>query len=169
MTFGDLVPWARADRSSRLQRREPDWAGSTELSPFFRLHSEMNQLFEDALRAFGTPTAAPWPSMEVRETDAGYRVSLELPGMDEKDIEVSYADGMLVVRGEKRTETEDRERTVTERRYGRFERRVALPDAEHARANATFDRGVLTIDVPRAAEAEPQARRIPINAGDTRH
>jgi HSP20 family protein len=171
MTFGDLVPWGRGDRSNRLQRREPEWPGSSELSPFLKLHTEMNRLFEDAFRGFDAPSVwgGAWPSMEVKETDKGYRVSVELPGMDEKDVDVSYADGVLIVRGEKREETEDRDRKVTERRYGRFERRLALPDADQAGASATFDRGLLTIELPRSAQAEERVKRIPINPAETKH
>jgi HSP20 family protein len=169
MTFGDLVPWGRGDRSPRALRRS-GWAGSGEMSPLFQLQNEMNRLFDDVFRGFDAPMAGgAWPSMEVRETEDGYRVSVELPGMDEKDIDVSFAEGMLVVRGEKRSELETADRSATERRYGRFERRIALRDADHARASASFDKGVLTIDLPRAAEAEQRVKRIPINAGNIRH
>src|SRR5437868_2094257 len=75
MTISDLVPWARRDRSSDLRMREPERGGSSELTPFFRLHDEMNRLFEDAFRAFDAPAAhGPWPSVEMQETDDGYRI-----------------------------------------------------------------------------------------------
>lgn len=170
MTLGELVPWGRKDRNLALRDRESGWTGSSELSPFLRLHQEMNRLFDDAFRGFGAPAAwnSPWPSLEVEETDAGYRVTAELPGLDEKDVEISFSEGVLTLRGEKRSETKDKGRQVSERYYGRFERQIALGDIDDAKARATFDKGLLTIELPRSIQAEDRVRRIPIN-GSTRH
>ena len=88
--------------------------------------------------------------------------------MDEKDIDISFRDGVLTLRGEKRSESQDKGRRVSERYYGRFERRITLGDVDDAQARASFDKGVLTIDMPRSAQAEERVRRIPINGG-TRH
>jgi HSP20 family protein len=169
MTLGELVPWGRKDRNLALQDRDTNWA-SQEVSPFLRLHEEMNRLFDDVFRGFGAPSVwnAQWPSLEVEETDNGYRVSADLPGMDEKDVEVSIADGVLTIRGEKKSQTEDRKRRVSERYYGRFERRLALGDVDEEKISANFSRGVLTIELPRSAQAQDRVRRIPIN-GNTRH
>jgi HSP20 family protein len=104
----------------------------------------------------------------VNDTDKEVRVTAEVPGMNQKDIEVLVHDGILTIRGEKKTETEDRDRGWSERRYGRFERRIALPDgADDGHADATFRDGVLTVRLPKTAEAT-RSRRIPIN-GETRH
>lgn len=171
MTLGDLVPWGRRDRSLAAQDREPAWSGSSELSPFVRLHHEMNRLFDDVFRGFDAPAAwnRQWPSLEVQETDGGYRVTAELPGMDEKDVEVRFEDGVLIISGEKRTETENRDRTVSERFYGRFERRLPVGDVDDAQAKARFDKGVLTIDLPKSTRAQDRVKRIPINDDSTRH
>lgn len=170
MTLGELVPWGRKDRNLALQDRDAGWAESSALSPVFRLHQDMNRLFDDVFRGFAAPTSwnGQWPSLELEETDRGYRITAELPGMDEKDVEVSFRDGVLTLRGEKRSETKDKGRHVTERCYGRFERQVALRDVDDAQATATFDKGVLTIELPRSAQAEDRVRRIPINA-NTQH
>ena len=168
MTLGELVPWGRKDRNLALQDRDSGWTGMGELSPFLRLHTEMNRLFDDVFRGFGAPVTGQWPSLEVEETDEGYRVRADLPGLDEKDVEVSITDGVLTIRGEKRSETQDKGRHVSERYYGRFERQVALGDVDDARAQATFGKGVLTIELPRSARAQDRVKRIPIN-GDTRH
>ena len=109
-----------------------------------------------------------WPSLEVSRTDKEVRITAEVPGVTEKDVELLVEDGVLTLRGEKKSETEDKDRGYSERCYGRFERRIALPagvDEENARAE--FRDGVLTVTLPRSAEAE-RGRRIPINAG-TRH
>ena len=170
MSLGELVPWGRKDRNLALQDRDRGLTGMGEMSPFLRLHQEMNRLFDDAFRGFETPAlwGRQWPTLEVEETDGGYRVTAELPGLDEKDIDISFSDGVLTLRGEKRSETEDKGRRVSERYYGRFERRIALGEVDDSQARARFDKGVLTIDMPRSARAQERVRRIPIN-GDTRY
>lgn len=171
MTLGNLVPWTRKDRSLALQDRGSGYPAGSEFGPFLALHQEMNRLFDDVFRRFETPLAMAgrgWPTLEVQETDDGYRVTAELPGMDERDVEVSFQDGVLIIRGEKRSEGQQNDRTVSERFYGRFERRIALGDVDEEKASASFDRGVLTVALPKAAEAQARARRIPINQG-TQH
>ncbi len=170
MTLSELVPWGRKDRGLALRDRESDWAAGGELSPFLRLHHEMNRLFDDVFRGFDAPAAwsRRWPTMEVEETDTGYRVTAELPGMDEKDVEIAFADGVLTIRGEKRSATEDKGRRVSERYYGRFERQIALGEVDEPKAMARFDKGVLTIELPRSAQAQDRVRRIPIT-GSTKH
>ena len=112
-------------------------------------------------RSFG------WPNVEVVEADGGaLRVSAELPGLEEKDVELLIEDGVLTLKGEKRAETTDRERGYTERSYGRFERSIPLPfPVQEDRAEATFRNGVLTVTLPRSAEAPERRRRIAINGG----
>jgi len=166
MALTDLVPWGRRDRSLAPQASTtPGWGG--EFSPFLRLHEEMNRLFDDALRDFGMPgrrMAGVWPHIEVKETDDGYRLMAELPGIDEKDVDLSLDNGVLTLRGERKSETGDERRGYSERYYGAFERRIQVGEVDESRVNATFDKGVLTIDLPRPAEAKAHAKRIPINA-----
>src|SRR5205823_4256931 len=105
MTLGDLVPWGRRDRGLALQQRDAPSYGGGELSPFVRLHDEMNRLFDDVFRDFsmaGRRAAGSWPQIEVKETDEGFRLMAELPGIDEKDVELSLQDGALILRGEKK-------------------------------------------------------------------
>lgn len=165
MTLGDLVPWSR---HGLAETERSGWTGGSEWSPFVRLHQEMNRLFDDAFRGFEPPAlrGQPWPSLEVEETDEGYRVTAELPGIDEKDVEVSVHDGVLSIRGEKRMERENKGRTVSERYYGRFERRVALDGVDEDRITARFEKGMLTVDAPRSVEAQRGVKRIPINAAE---
>lgn len=165
MAMRDLIPWGRQE--SQL----PSLFRDEERSPFVQLRREMDRLFDDFFR---TPALARgwggggWPSLEVQETDNEVRISAELPGMSEKDVDLSVHDGVLTIRGERKTEQEDRDRGRSERYYGRFERRIALPDgADEAGCKADFRDGVLTVTIPRAAEAS-RGRKIPINAV-TRH
>jgi HSP20 family protein len=106
--------------------------------------------------------------MDVEETEKEYRVTAELPGLEERDVEVLLQDGLLSVRGEKKLESENRSRTYSERFYGRFERQITLDrDIDENAVNATFKNGVLTVTVPKSRSAVERSKRIPINAGKT--
>ena len=176
MAVRDLIPWGRG-RSS-----VPSTMTSDEVNPFLTLHREMNRLFDDVFNRFeaGVPSVfgrmagwpgGSWPSLEVNASDNEVRVAAELPGMDEKDIEILVDDNVLTIRGEKKSETEDKDRHFNERYYGRFERSIALPyEVEEDKAEATFRNGVLTVTLPKSAKAQEKAKRIAINAKkDTQH
>jgi len=166
MSMRDLVPWGRGDRERALA------PASEPASPFLSLHRQMNRLFDDVFRDF--EMAPAWgrmgsPQVEVEERDGEYRVTAELPGLDERDVEVTVEDGALCLRGEKRAETEDKARAFSERWYGRFERRIALPDVDEATAQASFRNGVLTVTLPKTPAAAARVRKIPVNGGGTSH
>jgi HSP20 family protein len=132
----------------------------------------MNRLFDDMFRGFDDSRLwggrGGWPSIDVEETDKEYRVTAELPGLEERDVEVLLQDGLLTVRGEKKIETEARNRTYSERYYGRFERQITLDrDVDDSAVTATFKNGVLTVRVPKSAQAVERAKRIPINTAKT--
>ena len=149
---------SRLERAERLDRH---------LAPGDE--SSVRRLF----RGFDTPALwggrAAWPRLEVEEGDTEYRVTAELPGLDEKDVEVLVHEGVLVLRGEKRVENEDRARAYIERAYGRFERRIALEGADEANTQATFRNGVLAVTVPKSARNRERVKRIPINQSATTH
>ena len=160
MSVRDLIPW---NRSSRVPVRRGE-----ERAPFLPLHREMNRLFDDVFRGFdvspfGFDHAWSWPNLEVSETDKEVKVIAELPGLEEKDVEVTLSDGVLAIKGEKKTETEDKDRLFSERYYGRFERRIPVEDIEEDKVNASFRNGVLTVTLPRLPQAQRQAKRIPVN------
>lgn len=162
MNVRDLVPWGRSDRI-------PAMTGVDETTnPILTLHREMNRVFDDVLRGFDTPLAGlsriNGPSLDVDETDAGYRVSAELPGLTKDDVEITCQDGVLSIRGEKQGEKREG-RHFSERWFGRFERRVELPDADETKAEASFRDGLLTITLPKTERAREKVRRIPINDG----
>ena len=163
MAMRDLIPWGRQESNVPAMCRDE------ERSPFVSLRREMDRLFDDFFRSplSGSGlarSAMAWPSLEVKETDEEVRITAELPGMNERDVELSVQDGLLTLRGEKKAESEDKDRGWSERFYGRFERRIALPDGVDEEAcNATFRDGVLTVTMPKAEE-KTRSRRIPINA-----
>ena len=164
MAVRDLIPWGRNRSSvpSTMQRGE-------ELSPFLTLHCEMNRLFDDVFNRFdsGVPSLfrsmPSWPIIEVIPSENEIRVSAELPGMEEKDIELLVDEDVLTIRGEKRSETEDQGCRFSERYYGRFERSIALPfEVEDEKVEASFENGLLTVTLPKSAKAQEKAKRIAI-------
>ncbi|MBW7921531.1 MAG: Hsp20/alpha crystallin family protein [Rubellimicrobium sp.] len=152
--------------------------------PFDSLRREVDRLFDD-FNPFGwaLPQARPgfgsgwrrrmregWaasPAMDVVEKDGSYEISVELPGIDEGDIEVKVADRMLTIRGEKKEETEDRSKGyhLSERRFGSFQRSFQLPPGVDADAiTAGFAKGVLTVTLPKSADAQQAERRIAVQS-----
>lgn len=107
------------------------------------------------------------PSVDIKEQDNAYLISAELPGMEEKDIDVEVQDDLLTLRGEKRAEREEKDKGyhLTERSYGSFSRSFRLPpDADAAKASASFAKGVLSISVPKSAEAHSKVKKIDVKA-----
>jgi HSP20 family protein len=166
MNVKDLIPWSRAETKTPALYRDSD--------PFVALHREVNRLFDDVFRGFdqfgrfpsltASRTSWGWPNVEVSETDKEIRVTAELPGLEEKDVEVTLDDDVLTLRGEKRAETEDKERQFSERYYGHFERRIPLAtEVDEDKVEARFKKGVLTITMPKSERAQTKTRRIAIN------
>lgn len=148
--------------------------------PFETLRREVDRLFDDFgsdfwRRPFGAiANLEPFsrklgllPAVDVAETDKGYEITAELPGMDEKNIEVNLVNGGLTIKGEKKDEkeTSDNDRHVSERRYGSFERHFRLPEGvDTGKIEASFAKGVLKVTLPKTAEAQQPAKKIDIKA-----
>ena len=168
MNVRDLVSWSQGDRErSPSTRSEP-------MSPVVSLNREINRLFDGVFRGFESSqfggARGAWPNVDVEETDKEYRVTAELPGLEERDVEVLLQDGVLTVRGEKKVEKEAGNRTFSERYYGRFERQIALDrDIEESAISATFRNGVLTVTAPKSAQSVERTKRIPIVSGGKPH
>ena len=108
------------------------------------------------------------PAVDVSETEKGYKVVAELPGMDEKNIEVKIANGMLTIKGEKREEKEEEKQDyyVRERSFGLFERTFPVPDGvDLDKVDASFKKGILTVTLPKTAEAQKAEKKITVKAG----
>lgn len=164
----DLLPWRRKKEDSSLARESSN--------PIVELHRRMDELFNDFFEGFGL---ARWPfgekgerfalspSVDVSETDDEITVSADLPGMDEKDIEVTLDNDVLVLRGEKKREHEEKKRNyhLVERSYGEFYRRIPLPaEIEADKVKARFSKGVLTVSIPKKPEARSREKKIPISS-----
>lgn len=165
MAIRDLIPWSNRGREMTVRRGEDN-------NPFLTLHREMNRLFDDVFRGvdlapLGTDRfldrAMGWPNIEVSETDKEVKVTAELPGLEEKDVEVELTNGVLAIRGEKKTENEDKDRLFSERYYGRFERRIPVDEVEQDKVAASFKNGVLTVTLPKSPAAQQKVKRIAIN------
>jgi HSP20 family protein len=158
MDVTNLIPWRPNGRTVPTTRSE-------ETTPALTLHREMNRLFDDFFRGFGMPmqVSTSWPTIEVTDDDNAVTVRAELPGMEEKDVELTLDNGMLRLKGEKKSESESP--GYSERWHGSFERFISLgADVEPEKAKATFKNGLLTIAVPKRPEEERTAKRIPITS-----
>jgi HSP20 family protein len=105
------------------------------------------------------------PEVDVKETDERFEITAELPGMDEKDVEVTLREGMLTISGEKKMETKEDKANyhLTERSYGRFVRTFRLPDtADEDGISAGFTKGVLSVIVPKTAAARAHEKKIEV-------
>ena len=159
MKFPSLIPVGR-ERNAFAQ-------------PFVSLQREIDRLFEDFGRGFpslaggngGGNGSMLMPSTDVTETDKEIEITAELPGLEEKDVQVNFADGVLTIRGEKKAEKEEKDKNyrLVERSYGSFERSIALPDGVKPEdVKATIAKGVLTVTIPTPAPA--QAKKIDVQS-----
>ena len=171
MALRELTPW----RWGGLRRR--DMEGHPLLS--FRdemntLHREMDRLFEGIWENKGRPampevlgfSGIPL-SLDETEDEKAYHVSVELPGMDENDIEVTLANGLLTIKGEKKRESEEKDKDFyrKERAFGSFHRTITLPgEVDESGIAASFKKGVLIIDLPKSEEAQKKVTRIEVAA-----
>jgi HSP20 family protein len=164
MALKELIPWKRNDNSLDVRRSAVD--------PFESFSREMDRLFNGFLSDFpgrmqlaDGSFGAFMPSMDVKETEKEIRVTAELPGMEQKDVEVIFTEGVLTIKGEKREEHEEEKGDTfrSERRYGAFQRSIPLPiDVNVDKAKAEFKKGVLKVVLPKSETAQANRRRIQI-------
>lgn len=167
MQIRDLIPWGRERKDLIRHQGEGD-------NPLLSLQRDINRVFDDFWNRFERTTgfsngflAAGAPSTDVSETDEAVEVSVELPGMDEEDIDVSLTDDFLTIRGEKKGEKEERKKGyyLSERHYGSFYRSIPLPPGvDGTKADAQFKKGVLTVTLPKTPEAQEKVRKIEVKA-----
>ncbi len=163
---------AKAATPAPMQRGVDVWHG---------LHDEVDRMFErfshgfgfpSLRRAFDAPALEPSfgtlnPAVDVSEDDKAYRISAELPGMSEKDLDVTLSENAITIKGEKREDKEEKQKDyhLTERRYGSIQRTFALPPSvDRDKIAANFEKGVLTLTLPKTADAVQQQKKIEIKA-----
>jgi HSP20 family protein len=149
--------------------------------PLDAFHRQIDRLFDDVGRGNWPNLFAHeprwWPSarlavaapaVDVAESEKAYEITAELPGMDEKNVEVKVVDGSITIKGEKQEEKEEKKKDyyLHERHYGAFERSFTLPDGVDAdKIEASFKKGVLTVTLPKKPEAQKPAKKIEVKAG----
>ena len=166
MAFRDLIS---RDRTSNIPVHQGDGFGRSLVS----LRDDMNRLFHDfwgedtwpALSGFGGPA---FPAVDVIENDNDFKVKAEVRGMEPENIEVSVNEDCLTIKGERKEETRDENKKDNYLRreisYGSFCRTIVLPSSSDIeQAKATFRNGVLTVDIPKKAEAIGRERKLEIS------
>src|SRR5690348_667910 len=167
MRVKDMIPWKR--REGSVQREGANAVHA--------LQTDLDRAFEDFWRTFGLPMPRGWGTgadldtplrLDVRETPKEVEVLAELPGMDDKDVDISVAEGTLTIRGEKKAERtkEEKDYVLRERSFGHVERVVPLPDGlDIDAANATFKNGVRSVRIPKTAEAQAEVKHVRVQRG----
>ena len=166
LSMRSLMPWSG--------HRETPHGKRDVMHPFDLLHRDVERVFEDFWRDFDLgmygrmdrPFGSMMPKMDLMEDEDKFRMTFELPGLDDKDVEVELKDNVLTVKGEKKVEKEEKEETYSysERSFGSFYRSIpltgeVLPD----KIEANFEKGVLMIVLPKSPEAKVKSRKIPVH------
>lgn len=168
MAMKYMAPWRWARRGLPVSRE-------TEGLPVDMFQREMNRLFDDFFKGFGMKPFTEEmeafgsfsPQLDMTEDEKSVQVTAELPGMDEKDIEINLSKDTLTIKGEKKTETEkkDREAYYMERSFGSFSRVIPMPaDVNPDKAEATFKKGVLSITLPKIVAEKKAQKKIQIKS-----
>jgi HSP20 family protein len=161
----DIMPWRKKKGGLSTHRGEE--------GPFFELHQRVNDLFDDFFGGFDAGLSRlesrylTTPSIDVSETDEEVRITADLPGMDEKDVQVVLENDILTLKGEKKQEQEEKKRNyhVIERSYGEFQRVISLPaSVDKEKIKATFKKGVLSVILPKTPESKSTQKRIAISS-----
>jgi HSP20 family protein len=176
-----------AEAATKLQvKSEPKEAerpsAVAEWRPFEALHREIDRLFDDFGRGFspfrrslfeiepfwrGERSWAVAPAVDIVDKPKAYEITVELPGLDEKNVEVKLSNGTLTITGEKKEEKEEKKKDfyLSERRYGSFQRSFTLPPGvDPDKIEASFKNGVLTVVMPKTAEAQKAEKKITVQA-----
>lgn len=172
MSLKEVVPW----RWGGLRRWDVE---DRPFESFYKemdaLHKEMSRLFDDFWKggAHLEMTKQPWaleeltPRVDETEDEKAFHIRVELPGMDKDDVDLTLADGILTIRGEKKREEEEKGKDFyrTERAFGKFSRSLRLPmDVDESKVDASFAKGVLYIDLPKTEEAKKKIKHISVKA-----
>lgn len=181
MDIKKLNPWnwfKKEEEGNQLPIQRASYASN--VSPIAQLHDEMDRVFDSMLRNFGFPSqishlpsmdintssALLRPNVDVSSNDDAHTIKVEVPGVEQEDINLEIANGTLTISGEKNQESEEKNKHYyhMERSYGSFQRVLSLPeDVDESSIKASFKNGVLTINLPRKELPKADAKQIPIN------
>lgn len=171
------LPISKETKNAEVPATVREWR------PFELLRREVDQLFDDFGMGFWRSpfhravSAEPFwrreavwnavPAVDVTEAEKAYNIVAELPGIDEKNVEVKLTNGILTIKGEKQEEKEEKKKDyyLRERQYGTFERSFELPDGvDQDKIEATVKKGILTVTLPKTAAAQTAEKKIAIKA-----
>ncbi|MBP6914870.1 MAG: Hsp20/alpha crystallin family protein [Smithellaceae bacterium] len=164
MKIKNMLPAVRSGREQDIEH------------PFYSLQREMNNLFDSFFRGFDIAPRRFYdsvlkgfsPSVDVKENDKEFIIRAELPGVEEKDVEVTVTNDSVTIKGEKKEEREDKDKNYyyMERAYGSFHRVIPLTaEIEVNKAEASFKNGVMDIKIPKSQSVQAKGIKIPIKAG----
>jgi len=170
------------EKSETSSKTAPARREDTYVHPLQQLREEMDSLFDgffarpafrrggrdlwnwEPLRDWGGNGRFAAP-IDLKESEKAYTLEAELPGMSEKDIELELHDGVLTLKGEKRSERDEKKDDyhVTERSFGSVRRTIRVPDGvDDSKISADFKNGVLTVTLPKSKDAQKKARKIAV-------
>ena len=171
MIFQEMVPWRKGRRNVNVRNGEDGY-------PLGTLQRRMNRMFDDFWGDFGDLSWNPLhgltrsgdgyiPRMDVSETDTEITLTVELAGIDEKDVDITLQDNILTIRGEKKNERDEKNEHyhLTERSSGTFSRSISLPaEVQQDAIDASFKKGLLTVRLPKLPVEESKAKKIEIKS-----
>jgi HSP20 family protein len=163
MSITNLMPWRHKEHAPR--RRGEVTVNREEDHPLTLFERDMNRMFDDFFGGFGLAPSDFWdtdwsafsPQVDIVDNENEIKVSVELPGLDEKDIDVNLSRDTLIISGEKQQEKEDKGKNYyrMERSYGSFKRAIPIPcEIKTEAIDATFKNGVLSVVLPKATEGQ---------------
>ena len=181
MDMKRLAPWnwLKDEETPGRSRNVPVSSSPSQFHlPLMQFHDEIDRMFDSVFRNFGIPSLSQdnmfarteqnmmlRPNVDIAANDKEYAITVEVPGVDEKDVRLELVGNTLVIKGEKKQESEKKEKDFyrVERSYGSFQRVLSLPeDANQEDIDAQFKNGVLTIIMPRKANSKPKGKVIDI-------
>jgi HSP20 family protein len=174
-----------AETAIEVKKGAPTPTRPAQADPWQSFRSEMDRLFDRFSMGFGFPAlrrmldvepawryetsiSALTPAVDITEDDKAYKITAELPGLEDKDVEITITGDMLSIKGEKRQEEERKDENyhMTERAWGSFQRAFAVPDGvDRDNITAALSKGVLTVVLPKTAEAQKPVKKIEVKAG----
>ena len=187
MDIKKLAPWnwfkkeeENAGRTVPVKREGTQGQGNLPANPLQQFHQEVDRLFDQAFRGFGLSSSGfdrPLlprmsdgmlrPTLDLGATDNEYTITVEIPGVDEKDVRLEIVNDTLTIHGEKKQKKEEIEKNYyrMERCYGAFQRVLSLPDdADQEGVAASFKNGILTVTMPRTTSQQANVRQIEVKS-----
>jgi HSP20 family protein len=182
MDIKKLAPWnwfkKEEDQEGKMLPVRRQETQTFHSDPFVQIRQEIDRLFDTAFRGFGFPSTGfgrehtpmaqtDWlkPTLDIGASEKEYTISVELPGVDEKEVQLELINDTLKIKGEKKQQKEEKEKNYyrMERSYGSFQRMLSLPeDADQEKIHAVYKNGIMEITIPRKAAPKTEAKQIEI-------